>query len=267
MGPYWTDPQAFISYSRVLRLVTLGRYLPQVAAFEREKGLAGGCRDRLTPRYADAVAPKTASLLGAPDAGGESGHHSAAVVVVDQWGDVAVLVHSINAVVWGDTGIVVGGVPIPDAASINKARLMAAKPGARLGADMAPLLALRNGRPVLAVASVGASLVQENVRLVAGLLAQRLDLRALMAAPPLLLDAGHFAPAQSLVDRPAPVPAGTYGAGMLAALAGAGAPVREEPAQAVRALRGTAVVAVIDPAGPSAFAVEAPDQIGFAETP
>ncbi len=263
MGPYWTDPETFKTYSRVLRFATLGRYIPQVAAFERARGFADGCRARLTREYADAVAPELGSLLGGSGLGEQAGHHSDSVVVVDRWGNVAALVHSINAVVWGDTGIVVDGVPIPDAASINRARLLKTKPGERLGNDMAPIIALRGDRPVLAVATVGSSLIQENTRLVAGLLAGGLGLPALMSAPPLLLDTGPFVPGQALIDMPEPVPAGVYNAKMLQGLAAAGVHVREEPSQTVRGIRGTAVVAIID--HHSRRTVEDPGLVAFAE--
>jgi gamma-glutamyltranspeptidase/glutathione hydrolase len=266
MAPYWTDPAAFAAYSRTLRFASLRRFLPQVAAAERAAGVAGDtCRSRLTPAYAAAIAPQIEALLGGPGAGGAAGHHSDSVVVVDRWGNVAVLVHTINAVVWGDTGIVVGGVPIPDAASINKARLLETRPGDRLGGDMSPLLALRDGHPVLAVATIGSSLHPENVRLVAGLLAQGLDLKALLPAPSLLLDTAAPAPGQTLIDMPIPIPAGGYNANLLRALAAAGIAVREEPLATVRGVRGTAVVAIIDPSAHEARTVEVPDQIGFAE--
>jgi gamma-glutamyltranspeptidase/glutathione hydrolase len=265
MGPYWTDPDAFKTYSRTLRFAIYGHYLPQVAAFERAEGLTGGCKTRLTPQYADVVAPALASLLGAPATAGEAGHHSDAVVVVDRWGNVAALVHSINAVVWGDTGIVVDGVPIPDAASINKARLLKTRPGDRLGNDMAPIIALQDGRPVLAVATVGSSLVQENTRVVGGLLASGLDLQTLMAAPPLLLNTGPFVLGQALIDIAEPIPAAAYDAKTLQALAAAGIHVREEPLQAVRSVRGTAVVSVINQPGGAHRAVEVPAVMGFAE--
>ena len=265
MGPYWTDPEAFKAYSRVLRFATLGHYMPKVAQFERAHGLAGGCRARLTRQYAEAVAPELAALLGAAGLGEEAGHHSDSVVVVDRWGNVAAMVHSINAVVWGDTGIVVDGVPVPDAASINRARLLKAKPGARLGNDMAPIIALRGDRPVLAVAAVGSSLIQENTRVVGGLLARGLGLQALMNAPPLLLNAGPFVPGQALIDMPEPVPAGAYPAQMLQDLATAGVHVREEPSQTVRGIRGTAVLAVIDENVGVRRSVEDTGLIGFAD--
>ena len=53
----------------------------------------------------------------------EAGHHTMAVVVRDAKGNLAVLVHSANG---APTGIVVGGVPIPEAATVNKWALPAA---------------------------------------------------------------------------------------------------------------------------------------------
>jgi gamma-glutamyltranspeptidase/glutathione hydrolase len=265
LGPYWTDASALKAYTRALRFAVYGHFLPRVAAFESAHGLAGGLGARLTPRYAQAIAPELASLLSEPIAAGGAGHHSDSVVVVDRWGNVAALVHSINAVVWGDTGIVVDGVPIPDAASINKARLLKTRPGDALGSDMAPIIALRDGRPVVAVATVGSSLVQENTRLIGGLLGCGLDLQSLLAAPPLLLTVGPFQPSQTLIDMPEPIPSGAYDGKLLAALTAAGVQVKEEPPETVRGLRGSAVVAVFDQPGSGPRAVEVPGIVGFAQ--
>ena len=87
--------------------------------------------------------------------------HSRSVVVIDRWGNVAALVHSIDATMWGDTGIVVDGVAISGAGGGQRGRLAAVKPGQHVPSDGAPVIALRDGKPVLAVASVGRSLVGE----------------------------------------------------------------------------------------------------------
>jgi len=42
----------------------------------------------------------------------QGSHHSAALVVIDHWGNIAALMHTINAMPWGSTGIVVGGILI-----------------------------------------------------------------------------------------------------------------------------------------------------------
>src|SRR5438270_4021616 len=115
-------------------------------------------------------------------------HHSDAIVVVDRWGNIAALTHSINTVLWGTTGMVVGGIPIPDAAGLQQARLVAIKPGDRVPNDMAPVIALKAGQPVLAISSVGSSLMPETVRIILATIGNHLDLTALMAAPPLLIN-------------------------------------------------------------------------------
>jgi hypothetical protein len=79
--------------------------------------------------------------------------NSDSVVVVDRWGNVAALVHSINTVLWGTTGIVVGGIPIADAAGFQQARLAAIKPGDPVPQVEAPVIAMTGSKPVLAIAS------------------------------------------------------------------------------------------------------------------
>jgi len=44
--------------------------------------------------------------------------------------NVAALTNTINTVIWGDTGIVVGGIPIADAAAFQQRALAAVKRGA-----------------------------------------------------------------------------------------------------------------------------------------
>jgi hypothetical protein len=67
--------------------------------------------DRITKAYAKAMAPMINEI---PKQGSapQSSHHTAALVVIDRWGNIAALVHSINAMPWGSTGIVVGGILI-----------------------------------------------------------------------------------------------------------------------------------------------------------
>jgi gamma-glutamyltranspeptidase / glutathione hydrolase len=84
-------------------------------------------------------------------------------------------VHSINTVLWGTTGIVLGGIPIANAAGFQQTILAGIKPGNPVPQAEAPVIATTGAKPVLAIASVGASLVPETVRLVVGTLANRLD--------------------------------------------------------------------------------------------
>jgi ATP-dependent Clp protease adapter protein ClpS len=132
-------------------------------------------RPRITKTYARAVAPLLPELgYGTPP---ESPQHSDAIVVVDRWGNVASVIHTINTVLWGDTGMVVGGVPLADSAGFMQGALASLVPGARVPDTMATTIALTNGKPHLATASVGSALMPETVRILFGILGNRLDVQ------------------------------------------------------------------------------------------
>src|SRR5262249_12693405 len=69
------------------------------------------------------------------------------IVVVDRWCNVAAVTHSINTTLWGDTGLFVGGISIPDSAAFQQAAMKEAGPGKRLPDPMCPLIVLHAGRP------------------------------------------------------------------------------------------------------------------------
>lgn len=266
LGTYWRDPVAFRHYVNALHFAQFAHYSPDVAAFERSQGFSGGCRTRLTPQYAAAIGPHIESLMGADGGQKETGHHSDSVVVVDKWGNVAALVHSINAITWGDTGIVVGGIPIGDAAAVNRTALMRLQPGERVPHDMSPIIALEEGKPVLAVASIGASHMLETTRLVAGALGGSVDLQSLMSAPALLVNPTPPQHGETLARRAEWVPAGAYDSKLLQALADQGLPVQEIELPRTQALRGTAVIALIDQSARMRSTVEIPTIVAFAES-
>jgi gamma-glutamyltranspeptidase/glutathione hydrolase len=113
--------------------------------------------------------------------------HSSGVVAVDRWGNVASVTHSINTVLWGNTGIFVGGVSVPDSASFQQDAIKQAGPGRRLPDQMSPLIVARDGRPVLASTAIGGGLHQRNIQVLAGVLEFGLDAQAAVDAPAFLL--------------------------------------------------------------------------------
>ena len=84
--------------------------------------------------------------------------HSDSVVAWDSDGNVAVLVHSINTVSWGDLGLFVGGVSIPDSGNFQQLRAHMAGPGGRLKNLTNPVIVLKNKKPYLAAGAIGAGL-------------------------------------------------------------------------------------------------------------
>jgi gamma-glutamyltranspeptidase/glutathione hydrolase len=87
-----------------------------------------------------------------------SSSHTDGLVVADKWGNVAVVNHTINTVLWGNTGIFVDGISIPDSAAFQPDDVAKAGPGRRLPNGMSPLLILRDGKPVLGSAATGGGL-------------------------------------------------------------------------------------------------------------
>jgi len=260
MGPYWKDPHAFRDLSTILQLVQTGQFLrDQLDAFARRKGIVFKPGDRATKAYAHAISPFVDELAGESSAP-ENPAHSDAVVVIDRKGKIAALVHSINSVIWGATGIVVGGIPVSDAAGINQYRLGRIKPGSHVPNEMGPVIVMRDSRPVLATAAIGSSLTAETVRLLTGILGNHLDAATVIGAPPLLDNYESGVPGQ----RAEFVPRNAYDPAFLKALEGAGVRIEEKNGVQVAGIRGIAVLGVIDAGSGARSSVEARDIHVFA---
>jgi len=85
-------------------------------------------------------------------------NHSAAVLAVDSEGNVASVVHSINSIGWGSTGIFIGGVSIPDSACIQQGMVAKVGPGKALPGPANPVIVLDEGQPVLCCGAIGSGL-------------------------------------------------------------------------------------------------------------
>jgi gamma-glutamyltranspeptidase / glutathione hydrolase len=92
------------------------------------------------------------------------GSHSDAIVVVDRWGNMAVVGHTINTGLWGNTGIFVDGISIPDPAGQQQAHVAQVGPGKRLPSGMNPTLFLRDGRRSLAQARPAAGCITRHCK-------------------------------------------------------------------------------------------------------
>jgi gamma-glutamyltranspeptidase/glutathione hydrolase len=83
--------------------------------------------------------------------------HTGGVVAVDAAGNVVCIMHSINTILWGATGLFVDGVSIPDSGR-QRPVVMQAGHGGRIRETPTTLIVLEKGKPVLASASIGSSL-------------------------------------------------------------------------------------------------------------
>jgi gamma-glutamyltranspeptidase/glutathione hydrolase len=245
-GPYWSDVDTFQSLTHICDIVSGAPVINETVARQLEaKPIDVSPANQLTKAYAAKVAPLLEGLYAPPADNGP--HHSNSIVVIDKEGNIAAVTHTINAVIWGDTGIVVGGIPIPDSAAFQQERLATIKPGDRLPHEIIDVIAFSGKHPVLATASIGSSLVPESLRVLLGYIGQHQDLPTLMAAPPLLahLDFGHLNQAPG--ERPISVVAGQYCADFVARLEERKLPVTAVPqATTAAGLRGTLAAVAID---------------------
>jgi gamma-glutamyltranspeptidase/glutathione hydrolase len=112
--------------------------------------------------------------------------HSAAVVSVDAQGNVCAMVHTINTVMWGMTGIFVDGVSINDSGSFQQGPIAMAGPGNRLPDPTEAEIVLRDGKVVLAGSSMGSGLHEKSVQCLVNILDLGMDPKQAVDAPAFL---------------------------------------------------------------------------------
>ena len=115
--------------------------------------------------------------------------HTDALVVVDQWGNMAVVNHTINTMLWGKTGIFVDGVSIPDSGAWQGAQIAIAGPGKRLPIGMSPVIVLRGGKPVLGSSTTGGGLHEKHVQVLMNILDFGMDPQTASDTPVFFSDA------------------------------------------------------------------------------
>jgi gamma-glutamyltranspeptidase/glutathione hydrolase len=86
-------------------------------------------------------------------------------------------------VLWGDTGLFVDGVSIPDSAAFQPAEVAKAGPGNRLPNGMSPLIFLRDGKPVLGSAAVGGGLHSKTLQVLFNILDFGMDPQSAVDTP------------------------------------------------------------------------------------
>jgi gamma-glutamyltranspeptidase/glutathione hydrolase len=262
-GPYWSDPATFRSLNRLGELVAgAPGLLPATEAALKAKGIDTSPAGQRTKAYAQALADLMPTLFSVADA---DTHHSNAFVVVDKDGNIAIVTHTINSVIWGDTGIVVGGIPIPDSAGFQQKRMATVAPGARLPNEIADTLVIdAKGRPVLASGCIGSSLLPETLRVIVSVIGQHQTLATVAAAPPLLVNINPKAYETPFAKRPLVVPAGAYDSAFVTKLRADGTTVAEVPGLVVNSVRGTVALVGIDPKTGERTAPEAPGVMVYA---
>src|SRR5262245_16408335 len=93
------------------------------------------------------------------------------------------VLHSINAYYWGNTGIFVDGISIPDSTSLAQSQIARIKPGDRLPEGTNPVIVLKNDKPYLASSCVGSVLHQATMSNLVNVLDFGMDLKRSIDTP------------------------------------------------------------------------------------
>jgi gamma-glutamyltranspeptidase/glutathione hydrolase len=149
--------------------------------------------------------------------------HSAAVLAIDPQGNIAAMVHTSNAYFYGQTGISVDGVYIPDAAANQQERIALAGAGNRLPDPINPMIILRDGFPVAASSCIG-SIHRESMQRLESMLDHNMSPQEALASPQIMSPQVEN---DGILER---VLDGTFAPQILQAVQGMGQPVEELPA-------------------------------------
>jgi gamma-glutamyltranspeptidase/glutathione hydrolase len=243
-GHYSESPESLFWFMQITRAWALSFFSPQELA-TMVPGRDLSPESRLTKETAGWLweQMQRGELPFAVMPTGKPGEHSAAVVTVDRWGNVAAVVHTINALWWGETGIFVDGVSVPDSATHQQHLVARAGPGSRLPDPTNPLIILRDGKPVVGSACIGQIHLETMQRLV-NILDHGMDPKSALDAPAFL--APYKVGAPDVVGR---VAEGESDVALLDAVRAMGQPVEELrlPLEELALVRGWWVGIVLNP--------------------
>lgn len=221
LGRYTEDPEALFWLMQIQRVWRLS-YLPaqDLAQMGRDLSLQSRQTKETAQWLWEQMQAGEFILANTPTE--KQDLHSSAVVAVDQWGSMAAIIHTCNAYFWGDTGIFVDGVAIPDPAAHQQAMMAQAGPGKRLPDPTNPLIVMQAGKPVVASAGVGVVHIEALQRLL-NLLDYGMDPQGALQAPRLLSTTWG----QDLRQTTERVEAGQFDPALLQAVRDLGQPVEE----------------------------------------
>jgi gamma-glutamyltranspeptidase/glutathione hydrolase len=159
-------------------------------------------------------------------------NHSDGVVVVDRWGNVAALTHTINTEAWGESALFVDGISIPEPAAFQQDAIQMAGPGHRLPDPMCPLIVLKNSQPILACSAIGGGLHQKTVQVLESIYDLGIDPQAAVELPAFMLPDFSAQVPTARVER------GAFDAAVLASVRTMGQQVKEIPVEKAGPFRG-----------------------------
>jgi len=189
-GHYTTSPEALYDFIQICRAGLFLSFQPEIVKMQAPE-LDLSLESRVKKETARLLwqkmrEPDWQKRLSESKPKDTGNNHSAGVVTVDARGNVAAVLHSINTLYWGATGIFVDGVSIPDSASFQQAQIAKLKPGDRLPEIADPVIVLNDGKPYLASSAIGSALHSTTMNNLVNVLDFGMDLKKSIYTPNLM---------------------------------------------------------------------------------
>lgn len=168
LGHYTESPEALFWLTQITRLGMAGFLFPDIGEkfgpdMSPQGRLSKAQGEKLWNDIKSGELPFTSTPKTIP-------MHSDTIATVDQWGNMLGMVHSINTISWGMTGIFVDGISVPDSAALQQYQVAAAGPGVRLPDATNPGLVMKDGKPLIAHGSIGIGLHQKTIQMLHSML-------------------------------------------------------------------------------------------------
>jgi gamma-glutamyltranspeptidase/glutathione hydrolase len=155
---HWSESADALRKALDVSYMSVIDFLPAQMLESMYAGIDFSRESRVTTAYAEELWARMEAGTKLSNWASPGPRHSDDVVVIDSEGNIAAITHSINAVIWGKTAIVVDGVTIGDPASFQQAQVAQAGPGRRLRAPTETGILFHNGEPFMGFASMGSGL-------------------------------------------------------------------------------------------------------------
>jgi gamma-glutamyltranspeptidase / glutathione hydrolase len=157
--PHWSEDASSLRKALTIAQATMMfDFMSEERFAELYPGLERTDSARLTPGWAEALWARMETGTLPMHWQEQAPSYSDVIVVADAQGNLAALGHSIHAVHWGKTAIVVDGVTISDAGSFLQGILAGVEPGARVPGPSQVGILTRDGEAVLGFASKGSGM-------------------------------------------------------------------------------------------------------------
>jgi len=175
-------------------------FIPQAVREQLYPGLDLSDESRMRPETAEALWDRMEQGVRPFAYTERAPTHSDVVVAVDRDGNMTAITHSINSVIWGKTALVVDGISTGDPGAFQQTAIAAVGPGKRLPDPTEVGIALRDGRPILAFASMATGLHQQTVQSLLNTLVFGMSVKEAVDAPAIFLPLpdGSMPPRQSM---------------------------------------------------------------------